>query len=323
MGTVALAKTVLYPVCVALVPVALTYLLGQLIRVATASPHAGRSSFTVDLARPPGYSVQRRVDRLQSEFTITIAMACTLPPWFLAMWLLQERLGADVDGRRVALFLVLAGIAATVVLGVRAGRLSARLRRARLTLRGKMAAGQEFDHLMRAGARVYPDLPGDGFHLDHVIVAPAGVFCVETETRLKPRDGRSVEDATAVYDGQAVHFPDLIDDEPVRHARERGRWLADWLKRATGLVVPVQAAVALPRWVIDRKGHGDVVVMNPREASRLLGRNAILDEAQVEQLAFPLEKLGRGKREPAHYRRLRKGPGAEAAAPGRQSRSEG
>ena len=291
-----LTAAFLFPVGVALFPVALTAALDRFVRMIVGSPENGRSPFTVDLARPPGYSVQRTVDRLQTDFAINIAMAFAVPVWFFAMWLVHERLGFASPERYEMLMYPLAGGASATWFIIQALRFSFLLKRARLTLYGKMAAGQELDQLMRAGARVFHDFPGDGFNIDHVIVCPAGVFCIETETREKPQHGRSVEDATAIYDGRAVSYPDGTEDESVRHARDRARWLSDWLVQSTGEVTPVQAVLALPRWVIDRRGQGEVLVINPREAPRLLGRLRQLSDEHMERVAFRLEGLGRGRR---------------------------
>lgn len=316
MATELLSEAILFPVAAALLPVLLAALLRRWVQSLAGTPDPGRSPFTVDLARAPGYSLQQRVDRMQGDFAVSLAMTFALPVWFYAAWLTQRSLGIETGTGHEPLVYALAGGAAALLFGMRAFGLSLALRRARLSLHGKMAAGQEIDQLMRAGARVVHDLPGEGFHVDHVVVAPAGVFCIETETRPKPRHGRSVEDATATYDGHSLRFPDVVDDEPVRHVRERSRWLADWLSRATGLAVPVQAVVALPRWVVDRQGRGDVIVINPRESSRLLARPNVLGGSEIEQIAFQLEKLGRGRREPANYRATRGGVAGRAVRPG-------
>jgi hypothetical protein len=299
LGTVPWLEAVLFPVGVALFPVALAALMDRIVRWLTGSPLAGRSPFTVDLARAPGFSVQGLVDKLQADFAVTIAMSVATPLGIVAMWSMHKRLGVGADDLHVAMVLSLIGGAATLWFLLRAITTSFRLRKSR------------FGH----------DLPGEGFNVDHVIVAPAGVFCVETETRAKPHQGRSVEDATAIYDGHSIRFPGIVHDQSVRHARERARWLSHWIKKATGLLVPVQPAVALPRWVIDRQGSGDVTVMNPREASRLLSGPRILEDDQIDQIAFQLEKLGRGRLEPANYRASKEEAAARLEAAPRRRRS--
>ena len=320
MGDVPLNEAMLFPVAVLLVPVLLATLLRRAIHSCSGAPDPGRSPFTVDLARAPGYSLQRRVESLQTGVAVGTAMALVLPLWFYSMWLTQRGIGIALPMRQEWIFYAGIGTAATLWFAARALVLALGLRRARLSLHGKMAAGQEIDQLMRSGARVFHDLPGEGFNIDHVVVAPAGVFCIETETRTKPRQGRSVEDATATFDGHGIAFPDVVVDEPVRHARERSRWLADWLTRATGFKVAVQPVVALPRWVIDRKGPGDVFVINPRESARLLARRAVIGAADIDQIAFRLERLGRGKKRPANALARRRG---EALQPVANSPSRG
>jgi len=49
------------------------------------------------------------------------------------------------------------------------------LRRKRLQSR----LAEAFDQLREFGYRVFDDLSGEGYHLDHVIVGPSGVFAIE------------------------------------------------------------------------------------------------------------------------------------------------
>ena len=51
------------------------------------------------------------------------------------------------------------------------------------------AVGQTLEALRRKGYRVFHDLIGEGFNLDHVIISEHGVFSVETKTYSKPAKG--------------------------------------------------------------------------------------------------------------------------------------
>ena len=57
-----------------------------------------------------------------------------------------------------------------------------KLRDLRLGLLGEKAVGQDLEHFREQGARVFHDLQGDGFNIDHVVVAQQGIFVVETKT---------------------------------------------------------------------------------------------------------------------------------------------
>jgi hypothetical protein len=53
-----------------------------------------------------------------------------------------------------------------------------------LALTGERAVGQFLEEKLRPlGYHILNDLPGDGFNLDHVIIGPTGIYCVETKTR--------------------------------------------------------------------------------------------------------------------------------------------
>lgn len=56
---------------------------------------------------------------------------------------------------------------------------SRRTRRKRLQLR----LAEALDQLRQFGYRVFQDLKREGYHLDHVIVGPTGVFAIETNFR--------------------------------------------------------------------------------------------------------------------------------------------
>lgn len=58
----------------------------------------------------------------------------------------------------------------------------------KLGLMGERAAGEELNRLMLDGFHVYHDFKKDhGGNIDHVVVAPSGVYCVETKCRRKKK----------------------------------------------------------------------------------------------------------------------------------------
>ena len=88
------------------------------------------------------------------------------------------------------------------------------------------AVWQEMEHNGITGAtytlKVYHDIPGNNFNIDHVVVGPNGVFAVETEGRSKPNRGRGQSDATVVYDGRSLTFPDSVKTEGKLDGSPRG-----------------------------------------------------------------------------------------------------
>src|SRR5690606_25157268 len=65
---------------------------------------------------------------------------------------------------------------------------------------GERAVGQYLETLRETGAKVFHDIPGTGFNIDHVVIASAGIFVIETKTWSKPESG----EPTVTFDGKAV-----------------------------------------------------------------------------------------------------------------------
>ena len=118
----------------------------------------------------------------------------------------------------------------------------------RLGLTGEKAVGQMLESLRGRGCVVFHDIPPDedgGSNIDHVVVAPQGVFVVETKMRSKPPKG-----ATELWlDGDGVRFSTgNYETDPVRQALALRKWLGTFLRRELGQEVPVKAAIIFPGW---------------------------------------------------------------------------
>lgn len=114
--------------------------------------------------------------------------------------------------------------------------------------------GQQLNHLMAVGCRVYHDFPLDSLgNIDHIVVSPVGIFAVETKGRAKPDKQRGSKDATVSYDGKTLFFPDGREDSrPLSQAKRNAQALSKWLASATGMQsMPVTPVVALAGWFVD------------------------------------------------------------------------
>jgi hypothetical protein len=156
----------------------------------------------------------------------------------------------------------------------------------------EVAVGQELDQLMREGAAVFHDFPADGFNIDPIVIAPGGVFAVETKGYTKRNDTRGKPGATVVFDGNSLSFPHWSTREPVEQAERQAKWLARWVTSAIGEPVNVVAVLALPGWFVDRKGRGPVRVFSGRELGKLLksAGAAPLKPETVQRVAHQIEQ---------------------------------
>jgi hypothetical protein len=163
-----------------------------------------------------------------------------------------------------------AALAAIAFAAWRFYRLRPRLRALRLASEGEKVVGQYLEGLRAKGYRVFHDVVGTGFNVDHVLIGPAGVFTIETKTWSKPRRG----DARIVFDGRQLAVGDReADDRVAVQALAQARWLRDLLSESTGKRMPVRPVVLFPGWFVEPRPGAtrEIWVLEPKALPAFLG----------------------------------------------------
>jgi hypothetical protein len=253
---------------------------------------ARRSPLTQDLLREPGHALREQMEGLRLDVLAWLMVASVLPLALLAIHLAQSYFLRASES--IVRFVFVGGLAlASVGFGMwRAIGVSRRTDALRLGIDAELAAGQELDQLMRQGAAVYHDFPAEKFNVDHIVIAPQGVFAVETKGYSKPNRGRGEEDARVEFDGRTLKFPTRTTAKPLEQAARQAQWLSKWLTSATGEPVGVTPVLALPGWFVDRKGRGAVRVFSGRELAGLLKARGSqsLSSDQMQRVVHQVEQ---------------------------------
>lgn len=252
-----------------------------------------RSPLTSKLLRTPGHTLREQLEEGRVDLGMDIMVLMVMPALLLAFLYVTTIVTGQVQAVWV---LVVLGVAVTAFTVYQTRKLLLRAKELEqwgLGLDAEMAAGQELDQLMRHGAVVFHDLAADKFNIDHVVIARQGVFAIETKGYRKPNRNGGTPDATVVYDGQVLKFPEWSGTGALNQADRQARWLSEWLSGAVGEKIPVAPVVVLPGWWVDRKGRGPVVVLSGAEIQDhlLKARNAsALTDMQVERVARQVEQ---------------------------------
>jgi len=124
-----------------------------------------------------------------------------------------------------------------------------RLRALQLGRDGERLVGEFLDRaLLPLSARVLHDVPADGFNLDHVVIAPQGVFVIETKTRSKPLRA----DARVTLTDNGLLIAGLPPDrDPLAQVVAASRWLSELLEDSTGQRVTARGVVVFPGWFVE------------------------------------------------------------------------
>ncbi len=159
---------------------------------------------------------------------------------------------------------------------------------------GEKAVGQYLELLREQGVKVFHDIPGDNFNLDHVLVASSGVYVVETKTYSKPDKGET----RIIYTGDTlIHHNGLKDAKPLIQVKAAASWLKQIIKESTGKEFDVKMIVLFPGWFIEptaESKQSDVWVLNPKALPAFISNSGIqLSGEDVGLISFHLSRFVR------------------------------
>jgi len=158
---------------------------------------------------------------------------------------------------------------------------------------GEKAVGQYLELLREQGVKVFHDIPGDNFNLDHVLVAPSGVYVVETKTFSKPDKG----EARIVYTGDTLIKNGFRDDKPLIQVKAAANRLKQVIKESTGKDFDVKKVVLFPGKFIEptaESRRSDVWVLEPKALGAFISNSRVqLSGEDLGLVGFHLSRFVR------------------------------
>jgi hypothetical protein len=246
--------------------------------------------------RPPGFSLSERIDDLRLDLFGYLFAAMMFPTLVLALILLQRQLGDATNPVPLTVFHGTAMFLVLALITLHSIRLARLIRTHREGRDGEWATAQLLEPVIAGGGRVLHDIQAPGFNIDHVVIAPGGVFAVETKHRLKPTSGDGKADAQVSFDGKALRFPDWTDTTTAVQAAAQARWLSERLSRATGLPVKARPIIALPGWYVTLTERSEVLAINPKACGFMLkpfpGEPPLAPDT-IQRIAYQVAQLCR------------------------------
>jgi hypothetical protein len=173
----------------------------------------------------------------------------------------------------------------------RLSTLKKQLKALRLARDGEKAVGQYLEMLRELGYRVFHDIPGKNFNLDHVIIGPKGIFTIETKTFSKPVIGK----ANVYFDGTSINVNGYKPErDPIVQALAQASWLSDLVKDSTGHKHSVKPVVVFPGWFVcsgPDANSSNVWVINPKGLPKFLDCSPQkLSSDEIQLIAYHLSR---------------------------------
>jgi hypothetical protein len=129
---------------------------------------------------------------------------------------------------------------------------------------GEKAVGQYLESFRSAnGIKVFHDIKGDNFNIDHVMVSTKGIYIIETKTHSKPIKGN----AEILFDGKKLLFNGAdYGDRIIIQVKAENKWLSELIEELTARKFPIQPVIAFPGWFVKMTNSNDsgIWALNPR-----------------------------------------------------------
>lgn len=245
------------------------------------------------LLRPPGESLRKKVEQLDEyapmQFAVVTLIWCLC---LLGMFHLQKILAPNSWS---VLFTILGiGVLIAIAGAWWINRYFTKVTNYSLGFFGERVVGEGLNQLLRDGCHVFHDFPADPkWNIDHIIVAPSGVYAVETKARRKRKGQKGKPEHVIIYDGDTLSFPHAEQnryglDQVIANAK----WLSGYLSGAIGEKVWVDPILTFPGWWIERRAKVSTVqVFNPGEIpAYVLSRPARLTAQSIKQIVHQLDQ---------------------------------
>ena len=254
----------------------------------------------VELGRSPGQHLRDALAHAGLDAAEYAALGLFVLPLAAAGYAAWWGLSGGMPERDATLLLAAAAAALQCWVLLRLWSVLRRARHLRYGHEAELVAGQELSGLGEHGYRVFHDVPlGERMaKVDHVLVGPAGVFAVQTETRAA-RGGAGEREVT--YDGASLRFTRRRETAPLEQAIEHAGLVHDWLTAEVGEWLPVQPVVVLPGWRVRRTDVSGIPVLAASRIRHFFGRlrpKPAMNDALIERVAACLDARCNGT--PAH-----------------------
>ena len=250
---------------------------------------AKRSPLRAVPVRHAGQSVYEEIERVRDSAITDNLVLVTITGAMMLTAGLQLLFGTPPG--------LLFGITVVLFLGS-AAYIAPRIVKARRKVRnlmqgydGERAVAEYLETLARDGVRVLHDVVGDGFNVDHVVVAPQGVFAIETKTISKP----TVGDVKVLLDGERVRLGRFEPTRnPVVQAEAAARWVRQQLNEALDRSYSVRPVVFFPGWFVERTPgakHTNTWVLEPKAFGGFLRNEPLtLSNTEVAEIVYFLKQ---------------------------------
>lgn len=238
----------------------------------------------------PGETLERHIEEYRDKYLLEPLLGIVL----IVVMTITEWVRWYFDSPPNPLAITLFAIVGTGYFSWKIVRARKNIRPLRQGLEGEKVVGQFLERMRESGAKVFHDIPGQGFNIDHVVIHKNGIYVIETKTFSKPEKGNSV----IKYDGESLCFPgQTTTTEQLIQTKAASTWLQELFLESTGSKFVTKPVLVFPGWYIESSPaalNSDVWVLNPKALPAFIkNQKQQLAEDKVHMLALHLSRYVR------------------------------
>src|SRR3989338_6963342 len=231
--------------------------------------------------RLPGQSLDEKLIDLVNNKIIPFFVAIALTiffiflEWVRAYWLAPPR---------PALATVIGGVV-IIYCGYKIRKNAFEARSVRRGRDGERTVGQQLEELRDDGCSIFHDVLGAGFNIDHIVVAPQGIFTIETKM-WRGNEMIKLDGNDGIINGR------YIDRHPIQQSLSEAIYLHNILKKSTGKEFLVKPVIVFPRRYVDqdatkRAQEKGIWLLNPKALpSFIKSLPKILNDEDLRLVAY-------------------------------------
>lgn len=162
-------------------------------------------------------------------------------------------------------------------------RIRKKLQRLKLGRDGELIVAEHLEVLREEGCYIIHDFIGEDFNIDHIVVAPQGIFCIETKTMSKPTD----KDLKIDYYGDSIKVAGKeLKSDVLRQVQAQANYLKNYLNESLGEDIFIRPVVAYPGWFINLKAKKPHIwVLEPKAIPKFMRHEPTrLDNSKINMI---------------------------------------
>ncbi|TPV54786.1 NERD domain-containing protein [Aestuariibacter sp. GS-14] len=245
-----------------------------------------------DMARIPAFSLIQSQKDLNFNMVAWMMLATIYFQLPFSIPTISQFLGFDIKITHWWVYACLFFAAALYHL-LKAIKEFSKLRNVRLGIEAEWAVSYALSKITDRNVRVFHDIQGPNFNIDHVVTYPGGVLAIETKGRRKPNIKGAKDSHRLIVEGDTIQFPNFTDRSIIEQAKRQAQWLSKELTQSTGMEVVTQPLVVIPGWYIEIKQKPAVPVMNHKSLTKYysISKRPILDNSALDRINHQIEQL--------------------------------